>query len=130
MFGLMLRHAKFAPVLCTTQPDRSREFYVEKLGLEFVRQEPRALVLRGDRRYLRLQVVDKMPASFGAAFGWEVEDLEAKVEALARRGVHVERYEGLPQNERGIATFGNGDRVAWFLDPDGNVLSLAELVPA
>ncbi len=126
----MLRHARFAPILCTARPDQSREFYVEKLGMEFVREEPRALVFRGDRRFLRLQVVEQMPKSFGSAFGWQVDDIEAKVEALGRRGVQIERYEGLPQDERGIATFPNGDRVAWFLDPDGNVLSLAELVPA
>ena len=125
----MLKDAKFAPILCTTQPERARTFYVEKLGLEFVRKEQRALVLRGDGRYLRLQVVDVMPSGFGAAFGWQVDDIEAKVEALAKRGVEVERYDGLPQDSKGIARFANGDRVAWFLDPDGNVLSLAELVP-
>ena len=126
----MLKHSKFTPILCTTQPERARAFYVEKLGLEFVREEPRALVLRGDRRYLRIQVVEKMPSAYGSTFGWQVDDIEAKVEALGKRGVQVERYEGLPQDLRGITTFPNGDRVAWFLDPDGNVLSLAELVPS
>ena len=52
----------------------------------------------------------------------------AVVSALGRRGVEIERYDGVPQDERGIATFPNGDKVAWFLDPDGNILSIAQLV--
>jgi hypothetical protein len=55
-----------------------------------------------------------------------VEDIEAKVKALAARGVVFQRFEGMPQDENGIWTSPSGARVAWFKDPDGNNLSLTQ----
>jgi hypothetical protein len=51
------------------------------------------------------------------------------VDDLSRKGVNFERYPNLPQDENAICTFPAGDRVAWFKDPDGNVLSLSQYVP-
>ncbi|MSR60874.1 MAG: hypothetical protein EXS08_00310 [Planctomycetes bacterium] len=59
--------------------------------------------------------------------GWNVADIEAALTRLATAGVRCERF-GFPgQDERGIMTCADGARVAWFKDPDGNVLSLAQL---
>ncbi|HWI73416.1 MAG TPA: VOC family protein, partial [Baekduia sp.] len=52
-----------------------------------------------------------------------VDDVGAAVAELARRGVSVERYEGMPQDEDGVMR-GNGPDIAWFKDPAGNVLSV------
>jgi predicted enzyme related to lactoylglutathione lyase len=61
--------------------------------------------------------------------GWNVDDIEAAVARLAAAGVTCERY-GFPgQDERGIMRFPDGTRVAWFKDPDGNVLSVAQMSP-
>ena len=58
--------------------------------------------------------------------GWEVADLAAAVAELAARDVPVRRYEGLEQDADGIWPAPSGTLVAWFADPDGNVLSLSQ----
>ena len=55
-----------------------------------------------------------------------MEDIEAAVAELVRRGVVFERYPGMPQDKSGICTFPGEARVAWFKDPDGNVLSVSQ----
>ena len=125
----MLGSSDFIAIISTAKPEEARAFYVNTLGLEFVRDEPMAMVFRGGGRWLRMQIVEAVPAPQGSALGWEGDDIEETVQQLVARGVEVERYDGLPQDEQGIATFPNGDKVAWFLDPDGNILSVAELVP-
>jgi hypothetical protein len=58
--------------------------------------------------------------------GWEVSDIEKAVSALVEKGITFEKY-GFPgQDERGIWSTSNGDKVAWFKDPDGNTLSLGQ----
>ena len=51
---------------------------------------------------------------------------EADLDDLARRGVAFERYDGLQQDAAGVWTAPGGARIAWFRDPDGNVLSLTQ----
>ena len=63
----------------------------------------------------------------GTVLGWDVNDIDNTVRALTERGVHFERF-GMPQDELGIWTTPTGDRVAWFKDPDGNLLSLSQHV--
>jgi catechol 2,3-dioxygenase-like lactoylglutathione lyase family enzyme len=122
-----LSDSDFVAFVATARPDEARAFYVDTLGLELVGDEPQALILRGNGRYLRIQKVNELPRSIGTVLGWMVKDIESKVRQLSSRGISFQRYEGLPQDDNAIATFPNGDKVAWFLDPDGNVLSLAEL---
>lgn len=122
----MLGRSRIVSFVTTTRPDAARSFYGDVLRLRFVREEPRALVFRGDGFLLRVGVVDAVTPPAGTALGWLVSDIEGAVETLAARGVRFEQYDGMPQDPRGIATFENGDRVAWFEDPDGNVLSLTE----
>jgi catechol 2,3-dioxygenase-like lactoylglutathione lyase family enzyme len=58
--------------------------------------------------------------------GWEVADIEAAVTELGAKGVRFEKFPGLPQAENGIWEAPGGARVAWFKDPDGNLLSVAQ----
>ena len=60
--------------------------------------------------------------------GWQVSDIAAAVSALTSAGVQMQRYD-FPQNEQGIWTAPNGVKVAWFKDPDGNVLSVTQFEP-
>ncbi|MDE1155266.1 MAG: VOC family protein [Acidobacteriaceae bacterium] len=113
--------------LPTNKPEQARRFYEETLGLSFVADDGFALVFRGlGGLSLRLVRVGKFtPLPFTVA-GWETGELEADVERLSARGVHFEDF-GLPeQDERGIWTAPNGNKVAWFKDPDGNMLSLSQ----
>ena len=58
--------------------------------------------------------------------GWEVPDIVAAAKALKEAGVSLTIYQGFGQDENGIWTAPGGDRVAWFRDPDGNVLSISQ----
>jgi len=75
---------------------------------------------------LRLAMGKELPPSHGTVLGWQVPDIESAVRDLVRAGVRLERYEFLKQDELGIWTSPPGARVAWFKDPDGNVLSVSE----
>jgi len=76
---------------------------------------------------LRVQIVEKVAVAPYAVLGWQVRDVTAAVKALQRAGVRFERYSGMAQDELGVWNAPSGARVAWFKDPDGNTLSLAEL---
>ena len=75
---------------------------------------------------LRVGIVDKVIAANNTVLGWEVPDIAAAVKMLETLRVTFERYPGMKQDELGIWTPPNGDKVAWFKDPDGNVLSLSQ----
>lgn len=110
----------------TKNPERAREFYESILGLRLVSDEPFALVFDANRTMLRIsKVQDLTPAPF-TVLGWRVSNIRRTVASLQDRGVVFERYVGLAQDDLGICTFPGGSRVAWFKDPDGNVLSLTE----
>lgn len=58
--------------------------------------------------------------------GWDVGDIRAAIEALRGKGIEFTIYEGFGQDELGVWTSPDGKaKVAWFADPDGNVLSLS-----
>lgn len=122
----MLSDSELIAFITVTRAPESRRFYESTLGLDFVREEPGALMFRCRGRLLRVQIVDELGPPKGTVLGWEVEDIAGTVSRLAEAGLSCERYPGMPQDERGIATFPNGDRVAWFLDPDENILSITQ----
>ena len=81
------------------------------------------------RAMIRVAKVGKdfTPAQF-TILGWQVSGIEKVVAGLRGKGVEFERYGFLTQDELGIWTAPTGDKVAWFKDPDGNVLSVSEHV--
>jgi len=106
---------------------RAKEFYRDTLGLRLVSEEPPfALVFDAHGIMLRLGMGKQVPAGVGTVLGWEVPDIAAAVRDLQQAGVHFERYEQMKQDELGIWTTPTGARVAWFRDPDGNILSISE----
>jgi catechol 2,3-dioxygenase-like lactoylglutathione lyase family enzyme len=106
---------------------RAKEFYVNTLGLKFLYEEPPfALVLEAKGIMIRLGMSKEMPKSVGTVLGWEVPDAEAAVRDLLKAGVQFERYGFLQQDELGIWATPTGAKVAWFKDPDGNILSISE----
>jgi catechol 2,3-dioxygenase-like lactoylglutathione lyase family enzyme len=119
---------RFAPTafVAVTDPDRARAFYEEILGLELVADEDHALVFDAGDTTLRLAKVAELNPAPHTVLGWQVPDLEATIDVLAARGVNFRRYGQFEQDERDIWTAPDGTRVAWFDDPDGNLLSLME----
>ena len=74
----------------------------------------------------RLRTLTRRPPSVDSGLGWEVSDIEKKVDELGKRGIPVERFEVFEHDDRGIVTFPDGTMVAWFRDPDGNMLSFRQ----
>ncbi|HEY6791637.1 MAG TPA: hypothetical protein VI365_30420 [Trebonia sp.] len=72
----------------------------------------------------RVTPVPELTAQPFTIAGWKVPDIDATVRALTDVGIEFARYDGMTQDDLGIWTSPNGDRVAWFKDPDGNTLSL------
>ena len=116
------------PILfaATTNSKRARKFYEEALGLEFVADDPFALVFRVGRLQLRLQKVARKPRISYTVLGWAVADIRKTVRQLSEAGVEFIRYSALDQDPEGVWRAPSGARVAWFRDPDYNTLSLTE----
>lgn len=112
--------------LLTRDGEIALRFFRDTLGLHFLRDDGFALVFDMNGVMLRINKVKDFATAAHTVLGWTCADIAARVDELAPRGVAFERYAGIGQDERGIATFPSGDKVAWFKDPDGNVLSLTQ----
>lgn len=105
--------------------ERARAFYGDTLGLKTSEEHGLLwLHLAGDRDTLAYPKPGHTPADY-TILNFPVDDIEAAVDGLTERGVQFERYEGMPQDERGIMREG-GPYIAWFRDPAGNVLSVLQ----
>jgi catechol 2,3-dioxygenase-like lactoylglutathione lyase family enzyme len=122
----MLRDATVQPMLPVKDLEVAKKFYEESLGLQRVGEEPdAAVVYRSGSSTLCVYRSEFAGTNKGTAALWEVEDVEATVEELQARGVTFEHYDDLPGLTRKGAIHLAGDfRVAWFKDPDGNILSV------
>ena len=78
---------------------------------------------------LRVTLVEQRAGAPYTVLGWQVPDIVVAVRFLAERGIAVKHFEGMGQNEAGIWTAPGGARIAWFEDPDGNVLSVGQASP-
>jgi hypothetical protein len=92
-----------------------------------VKDDGFALVLDANGIMVRIARAEFTPAPF-TILGWQVTGIEEKVRQLSAKGVSFLRFGFLEQDESGIWTAPTGDKVAWFKDPDGNVLSLSQHV--
>ena len=107
---------------------KARAFYEGVLGLRFVKDDGFALVLDANGIMVRAAKMKEVtPAQF-TILGWQVSEIEEIVRELAARGVHFEIFGFFKQDELGIWTAPTGDKVAWFKDPDGNILSVSQHV--
>jgi len=106
--------------------ERAKAFYRDTLGLKLLSEEPPfALVFDSNGIMIRLGMGKQIAPVHGTVLGWEVPDVAAAVRDLVGRGVKFERFPGMPQDDLGIWDAPGGARVAWFKDPDGNILSLS-----
>ncbi|HYR43228.1 MAG TPA: VOC family protein [Terriglobia bacterium] len=122
---MMLSSSPINGFVRVTDPKRTREFYEGVLGLKFVSENPFVVVFSGQNAIIIAQRVDKFPPLQSTVLGWEVKDIWETVSSLSQRGVVFHRYDGMDQDELGIWKSPDG-KVAWFKDPDGNVLSVSE----
>jgi catechol 2,3-dioxygenase-like lactoylglutathione lyase family enzyme len=124
----MLGTTKIVGFVPITDGERARAFYEGVLGLKFIKDDGFAVVFDANGIMIRAAKMKEVkPAQF-TILGWEVTGIENAVRALREKGVHFEIFGFFKQDELGIWTAPTGDKVAWFKDPDGNVLSLSQHV--
>ena len=117
--------ARVAVVICTRDRARATKFYRDTLGLPLVSEDNFAAVFNVGGTLLRVSTVADFTPHEHTILGFTVPDVTAAVKALRENGVAFNVYEKFKQDELGILTIpGGAVRVAWFKDPDGNVLSV------
>jgi catechol 2,3-dioxygenase-like lactoylglutathione lyase family enzyme len=122
-----LTDAKPVTFINTANRRVAEAFYRDTLRLPFVADDGFAAVFDLGGAVLRVTELEGYAAAPHPVLGWSVEDIEQTMEHLASRGVRPTIYEGLGQNALGIWTAPDGAaHVAWFQDPDGNVLSVVQ----
>jgi len=125
----MLADSKAFSSFAVPDLDAAREFYGNTLGLDVSGEERGipllTLNLAGERPTMIYPKPDFEPATY-TVLNFPVDDVEAAVEELSTRGVQFERYDGMEQDEKGIAR-GDGPEIAWFKDPAGNILAVLKV---
>jgi predicted enzyme related to lactoylglutathione lyase len=121
----ILSTSAVATFVAASDAARARDFYENKLGLTVVLEDDWGIMFDSNGTSIRMQkgVKNFTPQEF-TVLGWHVDDIEAAKADLESRGVEFEQYPWMPPESNGIMEFPGGARVAWFKDPDGNVLSL------
>ncbi len=121
----ILDSAKPAIIVCTRDRKRATAFYRDTLGLPLVGEDNFAAVFNLGGATLRVSTVADFAPHEHTILGFCVLDVPAAVKALREKAVTFNTYQHLHQDELGIWTAPEGAvRVAWFRDPDGNVLSI------
>jgi catechol 2,3-dioxygenase-like lactoylglutathione lyase family enzyme len=110
----------------TTDLARARTFYEAVLGLPVVDENGYACVFNAHGTMLRMTAVAEVAHPGYTVLGWRVTGIREIIAHLESLGVVFARYDGMAQDDQGVWISPNGDRIAWFTDPDGNVLSLTE----
>jgi len=124
----MLGSTNIVAFVSTKNSEKARAFYEGLLGLRFVKDDGFAIVLDANGIMVRIAKMQEFkPAQF-TVLGWQVSEIETVARALQAKGVHFEIFGFFKQDELGIWTAPTGDKVAWFKDPDGNILSISQHV--
>jgi len=124
----MLGSATITPLVDTMQPEAAKAFYADTLGLKFIADDGYALVFEGMNARVRVSRVPAMAPAQYAVLAFTVDDIDNAVDGLAAKGVTFARFGFFVQDARGVWTAPDGTKVAWFHDPDLNLLSLVQHV--
>ncbi|WP_303831243.1 VOC family protein [Asticcacaulis taihuensis] len=125
---LPLRDATPMGFLAVSDFDQARAFYEGILGLTVFSRDEYALVLRSGSTLIRLTKPPQLHVAPYTVFGFQVTNIDDKVFAMTALDIKFELYDwlGAAQTPHGVWTAPGGDKVAWFKDPDGNLLSISE----
>lgn len=121
----MLAAAKLVGFIATKDPKGARDFYQRILGLELISEDQFATVFRSGDNVIRIARVGSFTPFPFTVLGWEVDDVIRSAQRLRANGVRFESFDGMSQDESGVWTAPGGTKVAWFKDPDGNLLSIS-----
>ena len=120
----MLGNATVTALVGTMRPEAAKTFYGDTLGLALQGEDGYAFVFAGKNARVRVSRVPAVTPAAYAVLAFTVDNIEATVDALAAKGVTMQRYPIFQQDARGIWTAPDGTKVAWFHDPDLNLLSV------
>jgi catechol 2,3-dioxygenase-like lactoylglutathione lyase family enzyme len=122
----MLGSSSLIGFVSVTDATRARHFYRDVLGLQLVDESPFALEFDCVGTMLRVALANHVTPAPYTVLGWRVDDIESTVRSLQQAGVAIQIFEGFGQSEVGIWRAPSGAKVAWFKDPDGNLLSVTQ----
>jgi len=122
----MLASATLQTIVWTARIEEAEKFYGEVLGLHCKARSHSALVYDVGGSDLRVSPVPSTQPSAHTVLGFAVPDVRATVHSLTELGVSFERFAGFAQDPAGVLTTPDGAKVAWFRDPDGNLLSVVQ----
>ena len=122
----MLADKELKAFVPTLKPTEAKIFYQDILGLTLLSEDKYALEFNANGTLLRVITVPELKPQLFTVLGWNVADIVSIIHSLQEKGVVCEKYDFLQQDDLGIWTSPNGSKVAWFKDPDGNILSLTE----
>ena len=122
----MLANAKLQSIIWTSRIGAAETFYRDALGLRLRGKSDGALVSDVGGGDLRVSPVPSTEPYTHTVLGFAVEDINAVMTLMSARGVSFERFPGFRHDENGIVVTPDGARVAWFRDPDGNILSVVQ----
>ena len=123
----MLGSTNVVAFVPTKDTEKAKAFYVDVLGLRFVKDDGFAMVFDANGIMVRVARAQFTPAPF-TILGWQVSEIEQMARSLQEKGIQFERFGFFEQDPLGIWTAPTGDKVAWFKDPDGNMLSISQHV--
>ena len=123
----MLAEMDLKAFVPTLSPDKAQFFYQELLGLELMSADEYALEFNAHGVSLRVITVSAFKPHEFTVLGWNVPDLSTLIHTMHSKGIFCERFPFLQQDNLGIWISPRGSKIAWFKDPDGNLLSLTEL---
>jgi catechol 2,3-dioxygenase-like lactoylglutathione lyase family enzyme len=122
MFG----SAKLQVIICTSKIQPAEQFYGGVLGLPLQARSQGALVYDVGGTSVRVSPVPSTRPSEHTVLGFAVPDIASAIAVLQGRGVTFERFPGFSHDQSGVVCAPDGSRVAWFRDPDGNLLSVVQ----
>jgi catechol 2,3-dioxygenase-like lactoylglutathione lyase family enzyme len=122
----MLGNSKLQSIIWSSRIAEAERFYCDVLELTLRSRSDGALVFDVGGSDLRVAPVPSTTPSEHTVMGFAVDDVDETIEWLGGRGVDFERIDGFVHDDNGALTTPDGARVAWFRDPDGNVLSVVQ----
>lgn len=122
----MLADKELKAFVPTIMPDKAKTFYKDILGLKLLSEDNYALEFNANGILLRVIIVPELNPQGFTVLGWNVNDISSEIKSLNKMGIVCEKFSFLDQDDLGIWTSPGGSKVAWFKDPDGNILSLTE----
>jgi catechol 2,3-dioxygenase-like lactoylglutathione lyase family enzyme len=122
----MLASSKLQTIILSSRMAEAEKFYGDVLGLPLKGKSHGALIYDVGGAELRVSPVPTTQPSLHTVLGFAVADLRAVMNALSVRGVEWQRFANFPQDAAGVLVTPDDAKVAWFRDPDGNLLSLVQ----